>query len=103
MAQDFFDEVKMHAKKQGLDHMGVSLLERHSVSFTTRFWQTWTWVILLGVRVFSALLSCLLSFAVLLSCWHFPQRPPRLLLCDLRSNEGWNKRLYILKASKTWF
>ena len=52
MAQDFFDEVKDHAKKQGLDHMGVSLIERHSVSFTTRFWNTWTWVILLGVRVF---------------------------------------------------
>ena len=33
MAQDFFDEVKDHAKKQGLDHMGVSLIERHSVSF----------------------------------------------------------------------
>ena len=42
MAQDFLDEVKMHAKKQGLYHMGVSILERHSVSFTTRFWQTWT-------------------------------------------------------------
>ena len=40
MAQDFFDEVKDHAKKQGLDHMGVSLIERHSVSFTTRFWNT---------------------------------------------------------------
>ena len=39
MAQDFFDEVKMHAKKQGLDHMGVSLLERHSVSFTTHLLQ----------------------------------------------------------------
>ena len=40
MAQDFFDEVKDHARKQGLDHMGVSLIERHSVSFTTRFWNT---------------------------------------------------------------
>ena len=39
MAQDFFDEVKMHAKKQGLDHMGVSLLERHSVSFTAHLLQ----------------------------------------------------------------
>ena len=36
MAKDFFDEVKMHAKRQGLDHMDVSLLEKHSVSFTTR-------------------------------------------------------------------
>ena len=68
MAQDFFDEVMgfllralfllgrpdsfrrgqdarctMHdAKKKGLDHMGVSLLERHSVSFITRFWNTTT-------------------------------------------------------------
>ena len=32
--------MKDHARKQGLDHMGVSvsLIERHSVSFTTRFW-----------------------------------------------------------------
>jgi predicted AAA+ superfamily ATPase len=34
------DHAHDHARKQGLDHMGVSLIERHSVSFTTRFWTT---------------------------------------------------------------